>query len=1248
MKAKTKRQGERKIRISSRSRMSFRPRLEALEDRTVPSVVNSWNALSSSDHNWNTGSNWSLGHTPKAGEIATFDLTSVENCTINSGVSVNQCDGINIAATYTGTITENADLTLLTGAGFLQAAGTFNLNSSTIHDAGNWTRSGPSPGTFDAGSGTIDFNAASGTQTLDNGATSLFNVLHSGAGTLQLMSNALSVAGILTATAGTLDTLGQNVTVTGFTTISGDNSSLTNSGAADTLTLNGGLSMTGGKLESGLGTTFLVGDVTAISATASPALIGGMLNLGSSPHTFTVNHGPQTIDLTISATIAATPGSIGKRGAGVLALTTANNYTGGTTINAGTLLVTANGALGPGTPETTTVNAAGTLTFSGMVNYTTPEPVTLNGGTLASDSGSSSIIDTFSGPINILASGSAIQANGNTLQLSGSAITMGGFQLTVKGTGQTVIDDMLSGLAAASLQKLQSGTLTLNAANTYGGSGGTQLAGGTLAIGNDNAIGTGLLTTQDGTTLLASGGTHSLANKVSLIGAATIGGVNSLALNGIVSGAGSLVQTDIATLNLDGANTFSGGIMLNAGDLAVGTDTAAGSGTITVNNSAILLPINAPPAIANAVTLVSGATLTIAGTFDLTLNGVVGGPGSMAHTSPNILTLNGANTFGGGIIMNTGMLEVGSDTALGTGLLMLDDGTFIQAVGGAHRLSNVATFNNRVTITGSNDLTLTGVISSSGATQQLTKVGTGIATLSGNNGALNDTILVNAGALFVDGQQPNTPINVTLGATFGGTGTVGAIMVTSADLRPGTPTGPGILSSSNVSFSGGSTFSVQISGPVAGNGYSQLNVAGTVSLGTSNVALSLVGAFVPQPGNTFRIIKGNATPVSGTFTGHADGSPVPFNGVTTTIHYNAGGSNDVTLTVPPAKSSIVGRVGSSGQWWMAASTGTTFINSLWDTWSASVTWVDVQTGDFNGDGHADIAGRVKETGQWWVGISNGSSGFTTKLWTTWSTAVTWVDVKVGDFDGDGKADIVGRVLETGQWWVAKSTGSSFTNSLWATWSTAATWVDVKVGDFTADGKSDITGRWLQGGQWWTGVSTGSVFNSSLWATWSTAVTWVDVNVGDFDGNGKADIIGRVLETGQWWTGLSTGSSFATSLWTTWSPTVTWVDVKVGDFTGDGMMDLVGRVKESGQWWVALSNGSSFSNSLWATWSANVTWVDVQVGDFSGDGKADITGRVLENGQWWTGVSNGSLFNTSQWVAWSPAANWVDVQSGRYL
>jgi hypothetical protein len=345
---------------------------------------------------------------------------------------------------------------------------------------------------------------------------------------------------------------------------------------------------------------------------------------------------------------------------------------------------------------------------------------------------------------------------------------------------------------------------------------------------------------------------------------------------------------------------------------------------------------------------------------------------------------------------------------------------------------------------------------------------------------------------------------------------------------------------------------------------------------------------------------------------------------------------------------IVGRASETGQIFVGSSNGSTFASSVWGGWSPNVTWVDVQSGDFNGDGRADLVGRDLASGAWWVAISNGTS-FTTSLWGSWSATpgVTWVDVKVGDFNGDGKADIVGRWLQAGQWWMAQSTGSSFTNSLWATWTTAYNWVDVNVGDFNGDGKADLTGRVSSYGQWWTSLSTGSSFNTTYWGVWSSAVTWADVKVGDFNGDGKSDIVGRWSQAGQWFVGLSTGSAFNTSPWGTWSPGATWVDVNVGDFNGDGKADIIGRWLEAGVWYVGQSTGSVFNTNAWATWSTSVNWVDVQVGDFNGDGKSDITGLFAGAGQWWTSVSNGSAFTTNLWSTWPANFTWVDAHADNY-
>jgi hypothetical protein len=343
---------------------------------------------------------------------------------------------------------------------------------------------------------------------------------------------------------------------------------------------------------------------------------------------------------------------------------------------------------------------------------------------------------------------------------------------------------------------------------------------------------------------------------------------------------------------------------------------------------------------------------------------------------------------------------------------------------------------------------------------------------------------------------------------------------------------------------------------------------------------------------------------------------------------------------------IIGRVDSSGDWWVGRSDGTSFANEKVGSWSSGITWEHVLYGDFNGDGQEDIAGRDAATGRWYVSTST-SEGFVTTIWGIWSTNATWQDVTVGDFNGDGMDDITGRVGTSGQWWVAESTGTAFTNANWGRWSTAVSWLDVKVADFDGDGNSDIAGRVSTSGDWWVASSTGTAFANSKWSRWTTSVEWINVATGDFNGDGSMDLVGQVSHNGSWYVATSTGSAFTNAKWGQWSSAVDWVDVSIGDFNGDGLSDLIGRVVTSGKWYVATSNGSSFTNANWGRWSSAVAWLDVQVGDFDGDGNSDLAGRVATSGDWWVAKSDGDSFSSERWGRWSTAVGWVDVHAGNF-
>jgi hypothetical protein len=177
-------------------------------------------------------------------------------------------------------------------------------------------------------------------------------------------------------------------------------------------------------------------------------------------------------------------------------------------------------------------------------------------------------------------------------------------------------------------------------------------------------------------------------------------------------------------------------------------------------------------------------------------------------------------------------------------------------------------------------------------------------------------------------------------------------------------------------------------------------------------------------------------------------------------------------------------------------------------------WFVFGTGDFNNDGNGDILWYHPFSGQvvlWFMNgaavIGGGSPGTISPFSTAWT-------VMTGDFNGDGFTDILWFNRGDGQTviWLLNGTtviGSGSPGSV----PVADGWVLAGTGDFNGDGKSDILWRnnntgevviWLLNGT--SGIGGGSP---------GTAPNpWTIVETGDFNGDGKSDILWYNFRTGQ--------------------------------------------------------------------------------------------------------------------------------------
>ena len=216
------------------------------------------------------------------------------------------------------------------------------------------------------------------------------------------------------------------------------------------------------------------------------------------------------------------------------------------------------------------------------------------------------------------------------------------------------------------------------------------------------------------------------------------------------------------------------------------------------------------------------------------------------------------------------------------------------------------------------------------------------------------------------------------------------------------------------------------------------------------------------------------------------------------------------------------------------------------------------TGDLDGDGCTDVASTS-------LGPINVRFG--RNCHEPWSMA----DRHDGDFDGDGKSDILWHDTATGASTIWKS-GSSSTQ-IAMTRVTDTSWTIAGIGDFNGDGKSDIL---------WHHVITGAnaIWNEGLYAKGQTLTTvtdldWEIVGIGDFDGNGKDDILWRHKYTGAnaiWKEGLyAKGQNLTTTT------DLDWKVVGVGDFDGNGKADILWRHRADGRnarSWICLEAGAA--------------------------------------------------------------------------
>ena len=568
--------------------------------------------------------------------IASLTGTSTGSIDLrNTTLTINQSSN----TTYAGAITDSTGTSSIvkSGTGTLTLSGTNSYSGNTTIRAGNLSISaennlGSTPGSADADN--IIFNG--GGLAITSGVTFSANrgVTMTGAGTINTASSTTStIQGIITGS-GTLTKAGD-----GDLILSGTN---THSG---TLAITDGSVVLSGSLNDTQAVTVSSG---ATFDTSGDETIGSIAGAG----TLDIEHKSQlTVGGDNSSTIfsgiiqsnsGTGTGGITKQGTGTLTLSGNNTFSGGVTVTAGTIAVTANNALGD-TTNTTTVQSGATIDFQN-VNYSTTE-ILRSSGTIATSTGTSS----FAGEVQLVAD-SDLDVDGTQLTLSG----------VISGTG--------------SLNKTGTGIAILSGGKTYSGNTsiteGTLRVAGTLNNSTNVTVSSGATYDVDATDQvgsIAGAGTIDIANSVTL----SAGNSSDTSMSGVVSGSGNLRKLGSGTLTLSGTNTYSGNTTISNGRLTV-------SGTLNDNTivsvaSGAVYDVDETDEIGSVfgngnIEIASSKTLTT-GDADgsstaRTIGGIISGAGGFTKKGEGRLNLTGDSTYTGTTSITNGQLRLQSGSSI--------------------------------------------------------------------------------------------------------------------------------------------------------------------------------------------------------------------------------------------------------------------------------------------------------------------------------------------------------------------------------------------------------------------------------------------------------------------------------------------------------------------------------------------------------------------------------------------------------
>ena len=254
--------------------------------------------------------------------------------------------------------------------------------------------------------------------------------------------------------------------------------------------------------------------------------------------------------------------------------------------------------------------------------------------------------------------------------------------------------------------------------------------------------------------------------------------------------------------------------------------------------------------------------------------------------------------------------------------------------------------------------------------------------------------------------------------------------------------------------------------------------------------------------------------------------------------------------------------------------------------------------DFNGDRHSDILLNNVKDGSCYVWEMNGLTFASNGVgFVGWAAGAAWQAKATGDFNGDGRSDILLQNSTDGACYVWEMNGLNLlaNGTGFVGWAAGANWQAKATGDFNGDGKSDILLQNSVDGACyvWEMDGLGLKAGGNGFVGWAAGANWQVKGTGDFNADGKSDILLQNVNDGACyvWEMDGLGLKAGGNGYVGWTPGADWKVAGTGDVNGDGKSDILLQNAKDGACYVWEMDGLNLVNggAGFVGWAAGADW-----------------------------------------------------------